>query len=78
MKAILGLILILGGFAIGAYVGLWLMFVGGLIDIINEVKGGVDAVNIGIGVVKMLTAGLVGWLAGIVPALAGVALLKDA
>lgn len=79
MKTILGLLLILGGLAAGLYVGVWLMLIGGIVDIVNQIKApDTNALALAIGVAKIVFAGAVGWLAGIVPALFGFALIQDA
>lgn len=50
----------------GLYVGVWLMFIGGLIDIIEAIKAPVtEAMPLAIGVVKMFFAGVVGWVVAI-------------
>lgn len=64
MKALLfiiGILLIIAGIVAGVYVGFWLMFVGGLMDIINSIKAPVtEASAIGFGVLKMIFAGFIG------------------
>ena len=38
MRVYIGLIMIIGGIVLGIYVGAWLCFIGGIVQIINEVK----------------------------------------
>ena len=79
LQAIFGLLLILGGIVGGLYVGIWLMLIGGIVDVINAAQTTpVPAVDVGIGVVKVLFAGLVGWLSGILPIIFGAAVVADA
>ena len=63
MKAVLGIIMILFGAALGLYLGLWVCLVCSIVDIINELKkpGAVDALVIGWSVVKLIFASFVGW-----------------
>lgn len=78
MKVLLGLSLILLGAVLGLYVGVWVMFVGGIVDIVNAVKlPDVPAMGVAIGAAKIVCAGLVGWLAGILPIIFGAAILQD-
>lgn len=67
MKIIIGLLLIVAGIALGLYVGLWLMFIGGIVSIIEQIRAEhLDALTVAWGVVRILFAGLVGMLAAIV------------
>jgi hypothetical protein len=78
MKVIAGLLCVLAGLVLGVYVGLWLCFIGGIVDIINAVKATeIVATAIAFGIVKVVFAGLFGWLAGVVPMLFGVALIQS-
>jgi len=59
--AIVGILLFIGGICAGIYVGFWLMFVGGIMDIVNTIKAPVtEASQIGWGVLKMMFAGFTG------------------
>lgn len=82
MKTVLGICIITVGVALGSYLGVWIMFIGGIVQIINslphQVLGSyvpVDAVGIALGILRILCSGLVGWLSGIVVIGFGVALL---
>ncbi|MDP3901940.1 MAG: hypothetical protein Q8Q37_03180 [bacterium] len=79
MKALLGLVFILGGIVLGLYVGVWVCLVGGIVDIINQVKApeSVDAMVIACGIVKILFAAISGWLSFFVCGAIGLALLKS-
>lgn len=60
---IIGIILFLGGICLGLYVGFWIMFIGGLVDIINAVKSvETSAGAVGWGALKILLSGVAGWL----------------
>ena len=73
---LLGIAIIFGGF----YCGIWYGLIGGIVDIINQIKrpGGVDAYAIAYGIVKILFCqvpmGLGIWVGGIVASI-GVALM---
>ena len=78
MKAIAGLALIIIGILVGLYVGVWLCFIGGIVQVINEIRAAnLDAMNIAIGIAKVFLSGLAGWLSAIICILPGAALLKD-
>ena len=79
MKAFVGFILILAGIAFGLWAGVWWAFIGGIVDIINEVKSAdVSALNIAIGVVKIVFAGAIGWVAGFIAILPGWLMIETA
>lgn len=67
MKIVIGLLLIVAGIALGLYVGLWLMFIGGIVSIIEQIRSEhLDALTVAWGVARILFAGMVGMLAAIV------------
>lgn len=71
MKTIAGVVLMLAGAAGGIYCGLWWAFIGGIVDVIREVRAeDLNALSLAIGIAKVFFAGLIGWAAagiGIVP-----------
>ena len=63
LKYIVFGILILGVIALAAYVGIWLMLVGGIVQVIDSAKAmPTDSMGVAIGVVRVLGAGFVGAL----------------
>jgi hypothetical protein len=79
MKQVIGLLLIVVGVALGLYVGLWWAFIGGIVDIITEVKApDLSAMNVAIGVAKILFAGFCGVLSASILVLPGAAMVKAA
>jgi uncharacterized BrkB/YihY/UPF0761 family membrane protein len=61
MKGI-GCLLILLGIALGLYVGLWLLFIGGIVQIVEAVKADpVSSWGIAFGIVRIILAAPVGW-----------------
>ena len=58
---LLGIIFVIAGICLGAYVGFWVMFVGGIVEIINAVKAPVtNGSIIGLAILKILLASLAG------------------
>jgi len=58
--AIIGILLFAFGIAAGIYVGFWVMFIGGIMEIIDTIKAPVtQASEIGFGVLRMFFAGAV-------------------
>jgi len=79
MKTVFGLLLIIAGVCFGLYVGVWVMFIGGIIDIITQIRAEhMEALTVSFGVLKIIFSSLVGYLAGVVAVLPGIAILgKD-
>lgn len=64
MRKILGIIIAIIGIALGIYVGFWLMFVGGITQIINSINP-VNGLGIALGIAKIIfceIGGLIAWL----------------
>ena len=70
-KFVLGLGLILGGFLLGLYVGVWGCFIGGCVDVVAAIKApSFEAGVFAWGLFKIVFGSLFGWLSalfGIVP-----------
>lgn len=48
---------------LGLYFGLWVMFIGGIVQVVEALKDNpVSGVGVGIGIVRVIGAGFVGWL----------------
>lgn len=78
MMKFLGVLLVLVGIALGAYVGIYLCLVGGIVSVINEVKKPVsDALPIVWGVVRVFLAGTIGWSIFYICVLPGIALIFE-
>ena len=78
MKEILGLLICIGSIILGLYLGVWICFVGGIIQIIEGIKMvPTGSLDIGIGTLKCFSASLVGWFSGILGFSIGLSLLKD-
>ena len=82
MKIMIGLTMYALGVFLGVYVGVWVCFVGGIVDIVNEVNtqiqatGPLDAMNIAMGVVKIMFAGVIGMASSFALILPGLALMS--
>lgn len=78
MKRVIGLVFIAAGVALGLYVGIWWAFIGGIVDILNELKAPtISELNVAVGLAKAVFAALIGWLAALFPVAMGVAILED-
>lgn len=77
MKTVIGVLMCIAGIALGLYAGVWWAFIGGIIDIINEIKAvDTNAMNIAIGCVKVLFAGAIGGLSAFALIAPGAALIN--
>ena len=61
VKGIIGIIFIIAGIVLGAYLGIWVMLIGGIIQIVNAVQASpVSGSDIAYGVVKIIFCELPG------------------
>lgn len=78
MRFVLGLFLIAAGIVLGVYVGFWVCFVGGIMDLIAQVRAPeISGISVAFAVFKICFASCFGYVAaycGIVP---GAAILQD-
>lgn len=78
MKLAIAILMLVGGIILGAYVGLYLCLYGGVVQVIQSaVMVPVDAVGVGVGIVRVLIAGIAGWLSAFVLIIPGAAVLAD-
>lgn len=78
IKGIIGLCLIIIGILLGIYVGFWLCFVGGIIQIISEIRSDIlNSFNIGIGIIKIMFSSFIGYIIGVIFIIPGMLLIKD-
>lgn len=76
MKSIIGVLMVVTGIVLGLWAGVVWAFVGGIVDIINEIKADdINALAMAIGVVKIVFASLIGWVCAIVLMFPGFVLL---
>lgn len=76
MKKFIGIIIAILGIALGIYVGFWLMFVGGISQIINSISP-VDGFGIAIGVARIVFCEIGGFIAWLGIAIGSFIGLKD-
>jgi len=76
LKKILGWSLILGSIAVGLYAGIWLCFIGGIIQVINGITPVINNGEIIIGIVKIISAEIIGLVAFVISAFIGALLLQ--
>lgn len=62
MEKFLKILLIVGSIGLGLYVGLWLMFIGGIIQIANNINP-IDGLQIALGICRIVFCEI----AGIIP-----------
>lgn len=78
MKSLLAILMIIAGIVLGIYVGLWLCFVGGIIQLVDAIKAApnVEGMQIAWGVVRIVFAGFAGMVSAFVLIIPGMAMLK--
>ena len=76
---ILGILMIIAGVILGLYIGLWVMFIGGIAGLVNTIFGNspVEGIDIAFSIVKILFASLVGTIAAFLLIIPGLALTLD-
>lgn len=75
MKKSIGVFLMAFGAAFGLWAGLYWAFIGGIVDIVNAIKAPeVVGFDIAIGIVKILFAGVIGAVSGVIAVFPGYAL----
>lgn len=78
LMILFGLILIIVGAALSIYVGVWICFVGGIVDIIQQVRADDwSTVVVAWGIAKIVFAGFFGACFGIVVAIPGLMILHS-
>ena len=78
MKGLIGITLIGLGITVGLYVGIWLCLIGGIVQIIEQIKNpaGIEAMQIAIGIARIVCAGLAGWVSAMILIFPGWAILN--
>ena len=64
MKKIIGILIVIVGIALGIYVGAWLMFIGGITQIVNSINP-VNGLGIALGIERIVfceIGGFIAWL----------------
>jgi len=61
---VLGVLFIMTGLVVGAYVGIWWAFIGGIVDVITQVRADeLEPLAVAIGVAKIIFSAFLGWCA---------------
>jgi hypothetical protein len=77
MKLWLGILMIVSGFVFGVYVGVWWAFIGGIMDVIYEIRAiNMDIEVLAVGIAKILFAAPIGWIAAMTLMVPGLAIAK--
>lgn len=76
MQKVLGVLLIILGIGLGVYVGGYLLFVGGVVQLIEGIKI-VEALSIAVGLLKIMFAAITGWGIVLLCGFIGTVLLSD-
>ena len=76
MRQLLGIGLIILGVILGLYLGVWVMLIGGVIQIAKSIQPEVIATGIAWGVVRIILSSLVGWLSALICIVSGKLLLN--
>lgn len=64
MKKIIGILIAIVGIVLGIYVGIWLMLVGGIIQIVNSINP-INGLGIALGILRIIfceVGGFIAWL----------------
>lgn len=74
-----GVLLCILGAALGLYVGVYWAFIGGIVQVIEEIRGPVmNSMSVAIGIVRILFAGFIGVVSSFCLILPGAAMINRA
>lgn len=77
MRNVVAVLMIVGGVALGLYVGVWLCFIGGIVQIVDGVKAiPTDGLDIALGILRIVVAGAAGGISAFLLVIPGVAALR--
>ena len=52
-KSIIGIVMMIAGIVLGLYLGIWWAFIGGIVQVINEIRADdLSAINVAIGIFR--------------------------
>ena len=78
MRTIIGVGIMLGGVLFGVYIGIWVMFIGGIVQVIEQIRAeDLKALSVAIGVAKVFFATPVGVICGLIPIGIGRIIISD-
>ena len=76
MKKIIGILITIIGIVLGIYVGVWLMFIGGITQIVNSINP-INGSGIAFGIVRIVFCEIGGFIAWLGIAIGSVIGLSD-
>ncbi len=75
LGGVLGVVIAISGILFGLYAGLWVMFVGGIVQMVEAFKvTPINSMDVAIGVVRIVFAAPVGWACFVISLIFGKAL----
>jgi hypothetical protein len=75
---IMGIVLIMIGILVGLYMGVWVMFVGGIVQIVEQLRAEHLIVSkLAWGVIRVVLSGFVGWLSALCFIVPGYTMTQD-
>ncbi len=75
---LIGVLIIIAGILLGLWFGLWVCFIGGIVQIVESCKADpVSALGIAFGIVRILISSVVGWFTVIVVSIIGAFCLSN-
>lgn len=78
LKTILAIILFAIGICVGLYFGIWWGFIGGIIEVIKQIRAEeMIALKVVLGVARVVFASAIGWAVAIIIMLPAYLLIKD-
>lgn len=78
MKVLIGFLMVLGGIALGLYLGIWWAFIGGIVQVIEQVRADeISALAIACGIARVVFAGFIGWGSALLLIVPGSAFIKS-
>lgn len=78
MKFLIGLGLCVSGLIVGAYVGIWVCFIGGIVDVISQIRAEhLSPLAIAVGVAKVFFAGVAGYISAACLILPGYFMIQE-
>lgn len=82
MSKVIGVLMMIAGIALGSYIGIWLCFVGGILDIVQVInlvinKEALEGMLLAFGILKIVLASLCGWLSAFILLVPGFALINE-
>lgn len=78
MKMLIGVLMVVAGVVLGLYVGGWICFIGGIVDVIQAIRAeSLIAIDVAVGVGKVFFAGVAGWLSFALLGIPGIAIFQS-